>query len=145
MPGILLNEIQQNSDITYRVYDWGRTDKNGKSRQLHLRQSLETIDFSDVSCGPEQPKKIDDRRWLLTRNEFFTTEKWIFEKIDASTRAEPGPGCRVLSVIFGKGVLSWDGGEVGVSPGDSLVVPWSTGDYRLVSREGPLTILNSYI
>ena len=43
--GIVLVEIQQTSDITYRIYDWGRTDQNGKSRELHTDLALDALDF----------------------------------------------------------------------------------------------------
>jgi mannose-6-phosphate isomerase len=45
-PGVLLAEIQQTSDTTYRIYDWDRTDKEGKSRELHTEEALEAIDFT---------------------------------------------------------------------------------------------------
>ena len=47
-PGILLAEIQQTSDTTYRIYDWDRVDDEGKSRELHTDLALEAIDFSPV-------------------------------------------------------------------------------------------------
>jgi len=148
MPGILLNEIQQNSDITYRVYDWGRTDKNGKSRELHVRQSLETINFNDsgVRALPsDQAEKLDDQRRLLTRNPFFSTEKWVFDRIDSSTQEGARQGFHILSVLSGQGTLCWKDGQVDVKTGDSLVVPWSTGTYSVVSLDGTMTVLNSYI
>jgi len=148
MPGILLNEIQQNSDITYRVYDWDRKDRQGKSRELNVRQSLETINFSDTEVRPlrsEDAEKLDERRRLLIRSPFFTTEKWTFDRIDASTKKEGGNSCHILSVISGQGVLSWQEGAIEVRPGDSIVVPWQTGGYGLVSQAGPMTVLNSYI
>jgi mannose-6-phosphate isomerase len=52
--GFLIHEIQQNSDTTYRVFDWNRTDSNGKPRDLHIDESLECIDFSDIE--PEIPR-----------------------------------------------------------------------------------------
>ena len=148
MPGILLNEIQQNSDITYRVYDWGRTGNDGRPRTLHVRQSLETIDFGDTDVRPvrsAEAERLDDRRRLLTRNAFFTTEKWDFTSIEDSTREPGSEGCRVLSVISGEGSLAWKEGRIGLRPGDSLVIPWSTGEYGLVSRSGAMTVLNSHI
>jgi mannose-6-phosphate isomerase len=148
MPGILLNEIQQNSDITYRVYDWDRKDKDGRGRELHVRQSLETINFRDsnvrvVRSG--QAEALDERRRLLIRSPFFTVEKWTFDRIDASTKKEAPGSCHILSVISGQGVLNWPGGGIELRPGDSAVVPWQTGGYGLVSASGLMTVLNSYI
>jgi len=49
--GLLIYEIQENSDTTYRVYDWNRVGLDGKPRELHLDQALRSIDFDDVTPG----------------------------------------------------------------------------------------------
>jgi len=69
--GNLLVEVQQNSDTTYRVFDWNRPDENGKPRQLHVDQALECIDFNDVKPEPVQPKGE-----LLVRHRLFEIRKW---------------------------------------------------------------------
>lgn len=53
--GFLIHEIQQNSDTTYRVFDWNRTDSNGRSRDLHFEQSLACIDFNDIEPQLQKP------------------------------------------------------------------------------------------
>ena len=50
--GLLILEIQQNSDTTYRVYDWGRVGLDGRPRDLHIRESMESIDFNDLEPSP---------------------------------------------------------------------------------------------
>lgn len=68
--GLLIYEIQQNSDTTYRVYDWNRTGLDGKPRDLHVSESLQCIDFTDVE------PKMDSTKWsLLTECEHFRLEK----------------------------------------------------------------------
>lgn len=57
--GNLILEIQQNSDTTYRVYDWGREGLDGKPRQLHVEESLASIDFSDFEPAPLPPDRTD--------------------------------------------------------------------------------------
>jgi mannose-6-phosphate isomerase len=54
--GFLIHEIQQNSDTTYRVFDWNRTDFAGKPRQLHVEESLACIDFEDIKPGMDKPE-----------------------------------------------------------------------------------------
>jgi mannose-6-phosphate isomerase len=54
--GFLIHEIQQNSDTTYRVFDWNRTDSAGNPRQLHVEESLACIDFEDIEPGMDQPE-----------------------------------------------------------------------------------------
>src|SRR5207249_2153418 len=69
--GNLLVEIQQNSDTTYRVFDWQRLNEHGKPRDLHLDQALASIDFNDV-----RPKLIEPKGELLVRHELFEIQKW---------------------------------------------------------------------
>src|SRR2546429_6041978 len=70
-PGNLLIEIQQNSDTTYRVFDWNRVDDNGKLRELHIEQALQCIDFNDVA-----PKLVEPQGELLVRHKLFEVQKW---------------------------------------------------------------------
>ena len=67
--GFLIHEIQQNSDTTYRVFDWNRTDPEGKPRDLHVTQSLACIDFEDIEPGMDTP----DGDTLATCPYFTTT------------------------------------------------------------------------
>jgi len=67
----LLVEIQQNSDTTYRVFDWNRVDATGKARQLHVDQALQCIDFTDVG-----PRLIEPNGEVLIKDELFEIQKW---------------------------------------------------------------------
>ncbi|HEY1769177.1 MAG TPA: type I phosphomannose isomerase catalytic subunit [Chthoniobacterales bacterium] len=69
--GNLIVEIQQNSDTTYRVFDWNRRDENGQSRTLHLEDAMRAINFHDHEPAPIQP---DDE--LLVTSADFAVEKW---------------------------------------------------------------------
>ena len=70
--GSLLIEIQQNSDTTYRVFDWHRTDSaSSTKRDLHVEQALQCIDFGDV-----QPRLIESQGELLISNKLFEIRKW---------------------------------------------------------------------
>src|SRR5207248_3034 len=70
--GCLLVEIQQNSDTTYRVFDWNRVDQaTGQPRQLHVDQALACIDFNDV-----RPKLIEPKGELLVQHQLFEIQKW---------------------------------------------------------------------
>ncbi len=73
-PGILLAEIQQTSDTTYRIYDWDRLDDKGRSRELHTDLALEAIDFSPVESHrvhyrsrPGEPVTLVSSHWFTTR------------------------------------------------------------------------------
>jgi len=79
--GNLLVEIQQNSDTTYRIFDWNRIDPaTGKQRELHLERAIQCIDFEDV-----QPKVIEATGELLVSDSMFEVQKWnLHEHRDAA-------------------------------------------------------------
>lgn len=79
--GNLLVEIQQNSDTTYRVFDWNRSDEHGKSRTLHVDKALASIDFNDA-----EPSLIKPQGELLVRHELFEIQKW---NLDSSRQVAP--------------------------------------------------------
>src|ERR1051326_3493488 len=68
--GNVLVEIQQNSDTTYRVFDWNRTDDRGRARELHVEQALECIDFNDIA-----PKLLEPKGEQLVKHELFEIQK----------------------------------------------------------------------
>jgi mannose-6-phosphate isomerase len=73
--GNILVEIQQNSDTTYRVFDWNRAGKDDKGRQLHIEQALQCIDFNDVAPG-----LIEPRGEVLVNHKLFEVQKWILNR-----------------------------------------------------------------
>ena len=83
----LICEIQQNSDITYRVYDWDRKDKDGKGRQLHKKEAIETINTKNETSIIHSTKKLEIQK--IVKSKFFEVEKIncnnIFEDVSNST------------------------------------------------------------
>jgi len=73
--GILLTEIQQTSDITYRVYDWGRVDKEGLSRPLHTDLALDVINFEDTGPFKTVYSPQPNRPVKLVQCPYFTTQR----------------------------------------------------------------------
>ena len=111
--GNLLVEIQQNSDTTYRVFDWNRTDADGKLRQLHVDQALQCIDFSDVG-----PHLIEPNGEVLIRNELFEIEKW---NLDSSRGIAPLGQFAIVCCLTG----SLRCASVDLVPGEFFLVPAS--------------------
>jgi mannose-6-phosphate isomerase len=72
---ILIAEIQQTSDITYRIYDWDRTDAGGKPRELHTELAVDAIDYSQQSIYKTQYPKIQQETINLAKCPYFTTNK----------------------------------------------------------------------
>jgi len=117
--GNLLVEIQQNSDTTYRVFDWSRVDDKGKPRQLHIEQALQCIDFKDVG-----PKLVEPQGELLIRHKLFEVQKWNL----AAPREISSQG-QFAIVCCLSGRLSC--ADVNLAPGEFLLVPAQLQDRQL--------------
>lgn len=76
--GVLLAEIQQNSDITYRIYDWDRPDDSGNMRELHTEQALEVAILSAETNFIAPPEKINDFKTNIALSKYFTVNKIEF-------------------------------------------------------------------
>ena len=127
--GNLLVEIQQNSDTTYRVFDWNRVDDKGKPRQLHVDQALQSIDFDDVA-----PQLIEPRGELLVKHELFEIQKW---NLDAPREIAP-PGQFAIVCCLSGSVRSAD---VDLKPGEFFLVPASLQDRQVRPRESATSLL----
>ena len=93
--GFLIHEIQQNSDTTYRVFDWNRLGLDGKPRQLHLAQSMASIDFDDFEPAMDVPDGDN-----LATCEYFRTDRKSLAAGETITHPEPGR-FSILSVAEG--------------------------------------------
>jgi mannose-6-phosphate isomerase len=114
--GNLLVEVQQNSDTTYRVYDWNRKDDSGQPRQLHVEQALASIDFNDV-----QPSLVQPQRELLVRHELFEVQRW---NLNVSREVAPRGEFVIVGCLTG-GVGC---AGVEITPGGFMLVPASLPD-----------------
>jgi mannose-6-phosphate isomerase len=72
-PGILLAEIQQTSDITYRIYDWDRIDRSGMTRELHTEEALDAIDFKVYDNYRSEYKPVENETVNVVESPYFTT------------------------------------------------------------------------
>ena len=127
--GILLIEVQQNSDTTYRVFDWNRVDAKGKGRQLHIDQALECIDFDDVA-----PKLVEAQGEVLLRHELFEVEKWNL------TAPRGTSSQRQFAIVCClSGALRC--GDIELSPGGSFVVPATLSDQPLQPQREETNLL----
>jgi mannose-6-phosphate isomerase len=97
--GNLILEIQQNSDTTYRVYDWGRVGLDGQPRQLHIEESLQSIDFEDFE--PE-PLKIEPGTQTLADCKEFRIRKFELQPGDDALELPAGKGARLIHVVSGE-------------------------------------------
>ncbi len=81
--GMLILEVQQNSNTTYRVYDWGRVDKAGKPRELHVEQALKVIHWSDNAPVKTTPRPISEKPGARV-TELVVSPYFLLEKLDIS-------------------------------------------------------------
>lgn len=123
-PGMLVYEIQQSSDTTYRAYDWDRADaRTGRPRALHLRQALEAIDWAAGFAG--KPGLLL-REPGGSRTIYICNRRFTLERVDAAGRfTDRGPdGFSVWTVIGGGGRVIGDAGrDFAVRTGDSFLLP----------------------
>ena len=116
--GILICEIQQNSNTTYRVYDYNRRDKNGNLRPLHVEKALAV---SDLRKSPALPEIPDGADVLLAECGYFEVRRLRFDGEGAVTAT--AESFTALTVTEGEGTLVYDGGELDFAKGDTLFVP----------------------
>ena len=132
--GNLILEIQQNSDTTYRVYDWGRVGLDGSPRQLHIEESLKSTDFNDFE--PETLKPTAGNQ-LLAESDVFTLKKLCLQAGE-SLQFEAGAP-RILSLVSGE-LQEADGSTIPTSANALLPAAQSfdfvaTGDCELLLTE----------
>jgi mannose-6-phosphate isomerase len=141
--GIVLAEIQQTSDITYRIYDWGRKDNKGKSRELHTDLALEAIDFN--AAGKSKIKK--ELRRNITEN-LMTCEFFDANIIQFNEHIARGYNLIDSFVVYicteGRFQISWENKSERISKGETVLLPAMLSDVVLVP-EPEATILEIYI
>jgi mannose-6-phosphate isomerase len=141
--GIVLAEIQQTSDITYRIHDWGRKDSEGKSRDLHTDLALDAIDFTLTGSAKLKYELQPNRPSNLVRSEYFDANIIRF-----NTRINRNYNIIDSFVIFlctqGSFRIRWDSGSEAVSCGETVLIPASIGDVELIP-EPDASILEIYI
>lgn len=134
--GIIIAEIQQNSDITYRVYDYNR------GREINVAKALDVIDFSlkgENLKGIEVSKEGYNKTYLCLSN-YFTIQKYNI-KISAKEKSDEDR-FYLFTCVDGNGVIKYNGGEEKMLMGDSIFIPAYLGKYELI---GNFTLLKSYV
>ncbi len=130
-PGCLLLEIQQNSDTTYRVSDWGRVDAKGRARALHIEEAMGVIREPSPGAGRVEPARLPGsnawKRRELSRCEHFQVEEWELagrQRIPLS-----GERCEILFVAEGTVRIEASGVARELGAGTSVLVPAGCGQY----------------
>jgi mannose-6-phosphate isomerase len=149
MQGIVLAEIQQNSDTTYRVYDWNRVGTDGKPRPLHIDKAFEVINFDQVEPGPVTPHLLAEanglRREELVTCPYFCTERVTFNQAGAAfTGYNDGSTFEIWGVMSGQGRVAWNGEPLDLLAVRFVLLPAALGDFR-IEAAGPSVWLRVYV
>lgn len=133
--GVIIAEIQQNSDVTYRVYDYGRP------REIHVEKALDVINFG-LKCENLIGEEIafdGYKTSLLCKNEYFGIEKLIIEKSLKHTSDKEK--FDILTCVDGEGTIEGNGYSEKIKMGDTYLIPATLGTYEI---KGHIKILKSY-
>jgi mannose-6-phosphate isomerase len=133
--GILIAEIQQNSNTTYRIYDYGRVGADGKPRQLHIDKAVDVTNLCPAKPYP-QSEPVDMGGWTkkrLAKCEYFTVDV-INVDTSAALEADKSSFVNIL-VLDGGCVLSSEGNDaVELKKGDSVFIPAGLGKFELTGK-----------
>ena len=142
--GILICEIQQSSDTTYRVYDWNRVDADGRPRQLHKEKALDVIDFEGrytrTALSGLTLEEEGGRRTLYVACDYFAMEKL---EIDGSMKLYlDGKRFQTLTCVEGSAVIQYERGSKNLASGSSCLIPASLNSFVL---KGKGTVIRAYV
>jgi mannose-6-phosphate isomerase len=127
--GNLLVEIQQNSDTTYRLFDWNRLDENANPRALHVKEALVSIDFNDV-----KPQLVKPRGELLVTHDLFEIQKW---NLDWPRELAPNSQFAIVCCLTGKLRC----GSTDFQPGEFFLLPAKLRDRTIAPIEKETSLL----
>ena len=139
--GCYLAEIQQTSDVTYRIYDYKRKDKDGNYRQLHTQEASECIDYQVMDDYRQQyePKKNESQ--LLVECPYFNTAVYDLTEPMTIDYTELDSFV-ILMGLKGEGTLTIDGEEVSFHAGESILLPATVQE---VATKGTIKFLETYV
>jgi len=129
-PGILLAEIQQSSDTTYRIYDWNRKDAQGKARELHIEQALDAIDYQPKSNYRTEYDKINNQSMPIVDEQYFTTNILSFDA-PIEKDYEELDSFVIYMVTQGSFQLKYDDQSMDLGIGDTVLIPAITKKLEL--------------
>ena len=141
-PGILVYEIQQSSDLTYRLYDWGRMGLDGKPRQLHIEKGIAVSNTSSLPTihhtGGDESAEVE-----IVRGPFFVTVLHQLnpqngETIQLNTDERI---FHILTCISGSAAIEHDEGKVDLAEGQTVLIPAALGQYAI---HGTAKVLRSW-
>ena len=145
-PGSILCEVQENSDLTYRVFDYNRRNPNGTTRELHIEKAMAVMNFGTQRGGKMRPlvthaHDAEIAHYVACR--YFAMERWRFsDTVQLRTDREH---FELWMVIAGSGRFSWDAQSADdYAAGDVVLVPAALDRWQ-IEPESPTTMLHAYV
>lgn len=141
--GCFVAEIQETSDITYRLYDYKRRDKDGNERQLHTAEAFDAINFNDTEGAPVEYTVRPDIPVNVVTSPFFTTNIW---KVDHEVMRDYSEWDTFVAIICtrGEAQLVTDGETLDVREGMSVLIPASCKNL-VIRPKGEFEALETYV
>lgn len=131
----VIAEIQTPSDVTYRLYDWNRVDKNGNSRELHIEDSFNVIkDINAYELKSKKENKVKNEKLEINgvfSNEYFSTDEYIIK--DSFSSKTNDESFEIIIVLEGKGSIESDieNNIIQLNAGKTVLIPASLGNYTI--------------
>jgi len=142
---MVLCEVQQYSDLTYRVYDYGRVDAQGIPRELHIKKALDVIQFGRPIAGKVSRISLPAhglQKMLLVACRYFATERWKnFAQIETQSDSAHFD---LFVILSGSGRFVWPGGSAEYQRGECWLIPAGLGPFTLRPQE-PTKLLRTYV
>ncbi len=142
--GCLLYEVQQTSDVTFRVYDWDRLGLDGKPRPLHVAESLATIDFARDGFGPHQPAWQSLPGGVGARSladcPYFVLEQYRIPA-GANLPFTSVEACAVITCVEGAGVLRTEEGRATIAAMQTALIPAAAQSWQATAGPQGLEVL----
>ncbi|MXN91562.1 mannose-6-phosphate isomerase [Flavobacterium sp. Sd200] len=137
--GIVIAEIQQTSDITYRIYDWDRVDANGNARQLHVEEALDAMNYNPTDTQKTYNQETNTSNTMVDCP-YFTTN---FLPLKGSAEvSKNGNSFTVYICTEGDYTVNFDGSDYSFKKGDTVLLPAALKNYTIT---GTATLLEIYI
>ncbi|MBE0638092.1 MAG: class I mannose-6-phosphate isomerase [Bacteroidales bacterium] len=130
-PGILMAEIQQTSDITYRIYDYDRTDSSGKRRDLHTEEALDAIDFEFYDSYRSHYPSIKNKSVEVVNQPFFTTHIIHLDQ-PVSRDYSALDSFVICTCVHGEVEIIYPEGKIGLKLGECLLIPNEINEIRIL-------------
>lgn len=133
-PGIIVAEIQQNSDTTYRLYDWGRLGNDGQPRPLHIDQALAVIDWGMVEPDVVTPQPVavpQGRAEIIGHSDYFETRRIFLGEGESLDDHCAGESFQIWAVLAGNAHLHWAGEALPLPAISWVLLPAALGRFTL--------------